>query len=697
MPTPQSRHQELVQKLEDAYSRRTEVDRLLGVTINPTERARLEIDLTHWDTEIKRLEEQVEEEPFTDNDSVIRAYLDTVGKGFGDFGIARPIKLSTKSEEGGVTERLVARRDLQKMEAFLISEETKLLSVRKQQTTPRIIKEVPIEDFLVEHRRILLLGAPGTGKTITLWRLFQLFSRPWLERSEQPQATSDILPPGWDKRVPVMAQLHHWEDQEKGLLDFLQDQIRESSVPEFADLLPDLMKAGQIVLLLDGLEELPGLDGDAKTVEIDDSRAKAITLLDERWKNVACVLTCRSRESAGAPSWPSLSLSEMKREQVLAFAEAYYGGDAQATQLAAGLVRGIYDTSDLRAQKLQGLAARPLYLVKLLDYYQVQKNNGASDKEALPVNPARLLKFTVNETLTREVQDKRLTETEATDLHDHLSALAFCMIAAGITGAVDKNRATAWIFHIQDKWNDGLKSTTIEEKARAARFWELAEGASLITDTGNNLQFYSLALQEYFCACYCTIQNLNAEFLEWTTQPIFKDVWPYWAKLDKNLRDKLVAFLDEKCSGKVCWDASTALVNIGDDKVIALLGDLLEQSSSQLRSRAITALGRMGQAGCVQLLVKGLADENGSVRASAAAALSQFGEPALRPLIGALRDTDPAVRYSAATALGKLGDPRAANALNWVLQDQSDKSQFGVRVRQAALNALESLKQRQAS
>lgn len=702
MPVSESRRQEIEKQLAEIYNIRAETERLLTATTNPTDYAQLQIQLEKAVANIKSLESELEEQPFGDDNSLIRAYLDEMAKEFETYSIAHPIKLTTQTESTSATERLGTRRDLQKMEAFLISEETKLLSVRKQQqpATPPAPKEVGIEEFLVQNRRILLLGGPGTGKTVMLWRLFQVFSQSW-----KASAGYDVigigqpagLPPQWQGRIPMLVHLNRWEDDEMGLLAFLQAQVSAMNLPEFAELIPDLMKSGKIVLLLDGLDELPGLARDAKNVAIDDPRARSISSLDERWREVACILTCRARDSMGAPRWPSLSLAEMSREQVKAFASAYYANDPKGEALTQGLVAGIYDNPDPRYQQLQGLTARPLYLVKLLDYYQVQKSNEATDQEALPINPARLLKFCLNETLTREIQDKRLSETEASELHDHLSSLAFCMTAANQVGTVDKNRATAWIFHIQEKWSDGVKATTIEEKTKAARFWQLAEGASLMVENGNNLQFYCQILQEYFCASYCATQSLSEEFLEWTTQPSFKTVWPYWSRLDKTLRDKLIAFLDEKYSGKVCWDASTALINIGDDKVIYLLGNLLSSQSSQVRSRGITALGRMANPAAVSLLIKGLGDENASVRASAATALSQFGEPALRPLMTALRDPDPGVRYSAATALGKLGDTRALNALNWLLQDQTDQSPFAVRVRQAATNAIELIRQKVAS
>lgn len=682
MALTEARRQELTSLLEAVYNQRAETEQLLSVTTNPTEKDRLEFDLEKCLINIKRLEKEFEDQPLTDEPDIIEAYLDAIRERYISYDTARLIRLNTWRGASGAS-NAETTSNLRKMEAFLESEETVRRPLKATAPLEASLKEMPIDKFLFENKRIMLLGVPGAGKSITLLRLVKILGQPWQETGDDVTAMS--LPRAWLNRVPIFAKLSRWKDPQMGLVDFLQEQISDLGVPELAERLPQLMKAGRVVLLLDGLDKLPGLNREQSARNEEDPRARAIAELDYTpdWSGVACVLSCRSKEAARGPGWPNLQLIELKQKQVTGFAATYFERDPQGEALADSFVTELYNGNNPGAIKLQGLVTRPFYLVKLLAYYHIQKSNGLSDQDALPDNPARLIKFSIGEILNREVDNHWLTDDEAQNLNDWLAFLAFRITDSGRSGLIDKMLATVWLYEVIKQGTTKNQPITPEEKEQAEIFWRQAEGTGFLTVTDTKIQFFCQALQEYFCAIHFQNLTLSAPMLEHTALPRFKEIWPIWAKLDKNLRTDLVTFIKENYNEKVCNDVGTVLSFLNDERVIEPLVDLVGDPKAEIRAKAIKVLGRLTHPQVVPQLTLALKDKESQVRISAVNALSELGEAAGRPLMGALRDPDGEVQYQAVVALGKLVNPQALNILTWLQQNEKGLTPESVRLKEA--------------
>jgi predicted NACHT family NTPase len=81
------------------------------------------------------------------------------------------------------------------------------------QTSRRLLPGEPIDKLFFEvGRSLLILGAPGSGKTITLLTL----ARELIARAEDDPA----------QPIPVIFNLSSWNDPRRNLLDWLIDELQ---------------------------------------------------------------------------------------------------------------------------------------------------------------------------------------------------------------------------------------------------------------------------------------------------------------------------------------------------------------------------------------------------------------------------------------------------------------------------------------
>jgi hypothetical protein len=450
-----------------------------------------------------------------------------------------------------------------------------------------------------------------------------------------------------------------------GLLPFLEGQIRSWKGNALAERLAGLMEKGRVVLLLDGLNELPRLRRDGKSQMIDDPRARAIAGLGEkaRWRNVGCVLSCRVKEFKGGPQWQDLHILDITREQIAAFANAFYR-DVPEAGLAEKFLSELFKGQDARAEKLRALAARPFWLILLLYYYLERERRG----EGLPDNLPELFENTVKEALDQVVRTGRMTHAQASEVRKRLGLLAFNLTDAEYLGGTDdKELAASWMFHrreqeFQDGSGGSVPKPTPAQTTRARKWWQGAKEAGLLDVTEHGIYYSHQLFQEYFCAQYCLQQGLTLELLERTTYPAFDEIWPLWAKLDQDPPKSLVR-------PRLLGNRPKLLV-----RLLQLL-DRRGGADDVIRRNAAYALGRVGDRDAVEPLIAALVDPEIGVRREVARALGRIGDrDAVEPLIAALEDSDLDVRLEASYALGRIGDQRAVEPLISFLRDGCPES-----------------------
>lgn len=154
---------------------------------------------------------------------------------------------------------------------------------------------LPFGKILASHKRLALLALPGGGKTLLLKRLAVAYAD-----SSRRTASSDELPD--IKLLPVLIRCREWRDHIRlpiqTLLKNIGDITGQSNLSGLSDALIPLLKKGQVLLLVDGLDEIHN-DGD-RTTFVDHLESFL-----EQYKQVRIVVT--SREAGFNLVAPSLS------------------------------------------------------------------------------------------------------------------------------------------------------------------------------------------------------------------------------------------------------------------------------------------------------------------------------------------------------------------------------------------------------
>jgi formylglycine-generating enzyme required for sulfatase activity len=222
----------------------------------------------------------------------------------------------------------------------------------------------------INNRRLVFLGDPGSGKSTFVNHLTQCLA----VHSLEPEAGWLDRLPGWPKReddaiplVVILRDFARWLPEKlpraepRHLWDFIVSRLEAQNLTFAADPLCQALEAGQTIVLLDGLDEIPT---QAERTFVRD----AVMAFAGRYTQSRLVVTCRTL-SYQDPAWqlagvPAFELAPFDEKKIDHFVGAWYDELARlgvmTTEQASGLAGQLRQA--VRRPDLWRLAANPLLL-----------------------------------------------------------------------------------------------------------------------------------------------------------------------------------------------------------------------------------------------------------------------------------------------------------------------------------------------
>jgi len=223
----------------------------------------------------------------------------------------------------------------------------------------------------VAHRRLVLLGNPGAGKTTFVRHLAHCLAghalwpdAGWMDHlSDWPIGEAETLPLLVTLRdfaralpdpLPQRAEPRH-------LWHFIVARLQAQNLGPALAPLREALEAGQVLVLLDGLDEVSST---AARAFVRD----AVGAFAQRYPDNRYLVTCRvlSYQMAGLrlPEFPTFELASFDRDKINHFITAWYEELARLgvvlAQDAPGLAQGLWEA--VRRPDLWRLAPNPLLL-----------------------------------------------------------------------------------------------------------------------------------------------------------------------------------------------------------------------------------------------------------------------------------------------------------------------------------------------
>jgi hypothetical protein len=382
-------------------------------------------------------------------------------------------------------------------------------------------RRVRIRDLAKElrnHRRVVVLGDPGSGKSVCLRQL------------AYDVAQRELSGDGPPKTLPIyvdMGAFDTWQDEVKrkptSVLKFLQSTLRAHSStfeasemhPLFyiADNLERLILEGRVTLIFDALDEMP-----QDSYQERYQSLKEFMVFGGAFEGNRFIFSCRLLDYDPAFNVDEIIIDKFDRNRIKSFVKKH------APSIADELYRRILDD-----ESLEELVSNP-FLLQALAYVNLPTPDDYSHLNQLwiPATRGELLREFVDQLLTREAGIKQKKYLDSIDgglvtLRRFLAKLAFVIQGRreGRTSAKTSSLNEVW--DTEPKWKELL---WISRRARILGKrgeWshELVDTSPPNVEPPDRIEFIHHRLQEIFAAEELARRLSNGEAVE----HYLEDIW----------------------------------------------------------------------------------------------------------------------------------------------------------------------------
>ncbi|SHK05606.1 NACHT domain-containing protein [Bradyrhizobium lablabi] len=512
------------------------------------------------------------------------------------------------------------------------------------------VDQIAADRSVAEFKRLVAIGAPGSGKSMLLRSLALAYAEERLTGV-----------PG--NPIPILLELNRLNDSDTPLEEHLTKILELNDFPHGEDFVNAGLTEGRLLLMFDGLDEVNILRRPRVVKEIQD-------LLDQ-YESCRAIITCRNavyNQEFVATVDATLELVEFNDQQIVRFLAAWkekMRGDRSVEQL----MRTLQDRP-----RIMALARNPLLLTVIAYMY--------TDTDfALPHNRAGFYEQSTNVLLgIWQQSSNRYRDAHKRLILQHLAL--FNQDRRGESGpggrSIDLPTALAEVKKILPDLNIALDQaeSVIEEIVERS-------GLLLAVDGGSQYQFAHLTIQEYFAAV--ALQNDQAGlFGRFQTDPnAWRETLMLWCGLGRDSSeliakvseiDAIAAFECLADAQKIKPEIADAIVNTFEAQLTG--SDQMEEPVIRAFA-AVAADARPRGVKTFQILQNNLAGHNVIAREHAASALSFTNLPKAAEVLSSHYIQNEWIRPKL-VRLGNLAVPAlAAHAANGSTAAVDDLSAVG--------------------
>lgn len=329
--------------------------------------------------------------------------------------------------------------------------------------------------FANQEKYLMVFGEPGIGKS-TFLRKVGLEAMKGNNEKYQHNLT------------PILLELKHFKEEQIDIQELIQEEFKICGFPKVEEVIPDKLKKGELLILLDGLDEVP----DANTNNVITTIQNFV---DQHNKN-RFIISCRTAARNHFRQFADIEIVEFDDNQIKTFIDHWFSDEPETAQECWRLLQQPEYAS------AKELGQTPLLLTFLCLVYD--------ENQAFPTNRSRLYGDALRILLERWAAEKRLPNRR--QIYENLSIENEEILLSEIAYFYFSEDR---LFYNQGELTDQIK-TFLMDRLNAPHYLDSEqilktiekEQGIFVERAQGEYSFSHLTLQEYLTAKYIVDNNL---------------------------------------------------------------------------------------------------------------------------------------------------------------------------------------------
>jgi len=385
-----------------------------------------------------------------------------------------------------------------------------------------------------QEQYLMVLGDPGIGKS-TFLRKVGLEALKGNKDSYQHSLT------------PVLLELKNFKENEINIQALIEEEFKICGFPNVEKNISNKLEKGELLILLDGLDEVP-------TANVNNVIEKIKDFVDRHYKN-RFILSCRTAARTHLRRFTDIEIVEFDDQQIQSFIEHWFSSELDRKNETAKNCWELLQKEEYKSAK--ELAHTPLLLTFLCLVYD--------ENQSFPTNRSRLYQDALRILLEKWSAEKRLPNRglvyENLSIEQEeilLSEIAYQNFVADKL-FLEKREV---VKQIKDHLKQNLNAPQHLDGEKVLKTIEIEQGI-LVERARDVYSFSHLTLQEYLTAQYIYDNDLIEETVKnHITETRWQEVFLLVAGLMRGKADKLLLAMEKEAHNYLTTPLGQKLVPI---------------------------------------------------------------------------------------------------------------------------------------